>query len=68
MGTRLVDGRGRKKRESELTEIKKLKRDHELLLAKNTRLEMENVVLKELEEIERRDRSIKSSKKRNTKR
>ena len=37
----LVDGRGRKKVESELTEIEKLKQDHELLLAKNKRLEME---------------------------
>lgn len=49
----LKDGRGRKKLDSELTDIEKLKRENERLQAKNKYLEMENEALKKLEEIER---------------
>lgn len=50
----LVDRRGKRKLENELTEIDRLKAQNKLLEAKNKRLEMENEVLKKLEEIERR--------------
>lgn len=50
----LLDGRGKRKNEDELTELEKLKAQFKLLEAKNKRLEMENEVLKKLEEIERR--------------
>ena len=62
----LKDGRGRKKQESELSETDKLKRKLEILEARNRRLEMENDVLKKLEEIERRRSLARSGKKRNT--
>lgn len=50
----LLDGRGKCKNEAELTELEKLKAQFKLLEAKNKRLEMENEVLKKLEQIERR--------------
>jgi transposase len=62
----LIDGRGRNKQESELSETDKLKRDNEILQARIQRLEMENEVLKKLEEIERGLTSARSGKKRNT--
>lgn len=59
----LLDGRGRTKLESELSETEKLKRDNEILQARIQRLEMENDVLKKLKEIERGLTSVKSGKK-----
>ena len=50
----LVDKRGRRKPESEMTEVEKLRAENRLLEARNKRLETENAVLKKLEEIERR--------------
>ena len=50
----LLDRRGRKKLESEMTEEEKLKYQLKKLEAKNAYLEMENRALKKLEEIERR--------------
>lgn len=61
----LLDRRGRTKLESELTETEKLKRDNQILQVKIEQLQMENEVLKKLEEIERRRGSAKSGKKRN---
>jgi transposase-like protein len=49
----LVDRRGKRKSEDELTEIDRLRAQNKLLEAKNRRLEMENEVLKKLKEIER---------------
>jgi transposase-like protein len=49
----LLDRRGRCKPEEQLTEVEKLKAQMKLLEAKNKRLEMENALLKKLEEIER---------------
>ena len=50
----LVDKRGKRKQESEMTELVKLRAENKLLVAQNKRLELENAVLKKLEEIERR--------------
>ena len=50
----LVDKRGKRKPESEMTELEKLKAENRLLEARNKRLETENAVLKKLEEMERR--------------
>ena len=50
----LVDKRGKRKPESEMTELEKLRAENKLLAAQNKRLETENAVLKKLEEIERR--------------
>ena len=50
----LVDKRGKRKPESEMTEVEKLKAENRLLEARNRRLETENAVLKKLEELERR--------------
>lgn len=49
----LVDKRGKRKPESEMTEVEKLRAENRLLEARNKRLEMENAVLKKLEELER---------------
>ena len=49
----LVDRRGKRKPEDELTELERLKAQNKLLEAKNKRLEMENELLKKLEELER---------------
>lgn len=49
----LLDRRGKRKREDMLTEVEKLKAEMKLLEAKNRRLQMENELLKKLEEIER---------------
>lgn len=50
----LVDKRGKRKAESEMTEVEKLRAENRLLEARNKRLETENAVLKKLEELERR--------------
>ena len=50
----LVDKRGKRKAESEMTEVEKLRAENRMLEARNRRLEMENAVLKKLEELERR--------------
>ena len=50
----LVDKRGKRKIESEMTELEKLRAENKMLEARNKRLETENAVLKKLEEIERR--------------
>ena len=50
----LVDKRGKRKPESEMTELERLRAENKLLAARNKRLETECAVLKKLEEIERR--------------
>lgn len=50
----LVDKRGKRKPESDMTELEKLRAENRVLEARNRRLETENAVLKKLEEIERR--------------
>ena len=50
----LVDKRGKRKPESEMSELEKLRAENRMLAARNKRLETENAVLKKLEEIERR--------------
>lgn len=50
----LVDKRGKRKAESEMTEVEKLRAENRMLEARNKRLETECAVLKKLEEIERR--------------
>lgn len=52
----LQDKRGKRKPESEMSELELLKAKNRLLEAKNKRLETENAVLKKLEELERRCR------------
>ena len=51
-----MDKRGKRKQESEMTELEKLRAENKMLEARNKRLETENAVLKKLEEIERRCR------------
>ena len=50
----LLDKRGKRKPESAMTELEKLRAKNRMLEAQNKRLETENAVLKKLEEIERR--------------
>ena len=50
----LVDKRGKRKPESEMTEVEKLRAENRMLEARNRRLETECAVLKKLEELERR--------------
>lgn len=50
----LVDKRGKRKTEAEMTELEKLRAENRMLGARNKRLETENAVLKKLEEIEGR--------------
>ena len=50
----LVDKRGKRKPESEMTELEKLRTENRMLEARNKRLELECAVLKKLEEIEGR--------------
>ena len=50
----LSDKRGKRKAEAEMTEIEKLRAEYRLLTAKNKRLELENAILKKLEELRRR--------------
>ena len=50
----LVDKRGKRKTEAEMTEVEKLRTENRMLEARNRRLETECAVLKKLEVIERR--------------
>ena len=50
----LVDGRGRSKPESEMSELEKLRAENKLLHAEKRKAELEVVFLKKLDEIERR--------------
>lgn len=50
----LLDKRGRRKPEDEMTELEKLRSENMLLKAKNRQVELENLFLKKLDEIERR--------------
>ena len=50
----LTDRRGKRKNESTMTEVEKLRAQIKLKEAENLRLQMENDLLKKLEEIERR--------------
>ena len=52
----LIDGRGKSKDESDLTEVDRLKAQNQILEAEKKRLEMEINVLKKLQEVERRRR------------
>ena len=52
----LIDRRGKAKPENELTELDKLRIENKRLAAENHRIEMENAILKKLQEIERRRR------------
>jgi len=52
----LLDRRGKAKEEAALTELDQLKLGNRKLLRKNRELEVENAVLKKLEELERRSR------------
>lgn len=52
----LLDRRGKAKEEAALTELDRLKLENRKLLRKNRELEVENAVLKKLEELERRSR------------
>ena len=48
----LVDRRGKRKSETELSELEKLKLENKLLKAKNRRMELENAFLKKLNDLE----------------
>ena len=50
----LIDRRGKAKPVSEMTEVEKLRAENKLLRAQLERKELENLFLKKLEEIERR--------------
>lgn len=50
----LIDNRGKRKSEDKLTELEKAQREVKILKAKVKELEMEKVLLKKVEEIERR--------------
>ena len=50
----LIDRRGKRKEENSMTEVEKLRAELKLKEAENYRLQMENDLLKKLEEIERR--------------
>ena len=50
----LVDKRGKRKLESEMTELEKLRAENRMLEARNKRVELECAVLKKLQEIEGR--------------
>ena len=59
----LTDKRGKRKDESELTEVEKLQRQNKILEARIRELEMEAVLLKKVQEIERRRSSQKQKMK-----
>ncbi|WP_242850558.1 hypothetical protein [Clostridium lundense] len=50
----LIDRRGRKKTESDMSELERLRAENRLLKAENKRQEMEMTFLKKLDELERR--------------
>jgi transposase-like protein len=60
----LLDRCGRHKTEAELTDLEILQRENKLLKQRNDDLNMENELLKKVEEIERRRRSAVRGKKR----
>ncbi|NCD00364.1 MAG: transposase [Bacteroidia bacterium] len=62
----LNDKRGRRKQESELSELETLQRKNKILENKLREKEMEVILLKKLKEVEGRRYSPKQSKKRNT--
>ncbi len=62
----LEDSRGKRKKESDLTELEKLQRENEKLKRRLADKEMETTLIKKLKEIERRGYSRGSSKKKNT--
>lgn len=59
----LLDRRGKTKRDQDLSETEKLKRENDRLRQQNERLKIESDVLKKLKEIEKRRASQKSGKK-----
>ena len=61
----LTDKRGRRKEESQLTELEKLQRENERLKHQLELKERENIILKKLKEVERRRYSPKANKNRN---
>ena len=61
----LTDKRGRRKEESQLTELEKLQRENACLKRQLEDKERENIILKKLKEVERRRYSPKTSKNRN---
>lgn len=62
----LIDNRGKRKVEEELTELELLQKENKLLKKQLERKDMENTLLKKLKEIERRGYSRGSNKKQNT--
>lgn len=62
----LIDKRGKRTPIEDLSEIDKLKRENKFLKQQLEHKEMESILLKKLEEIERRGYSRASNKKRNT--
>lgn len=61
----LADKRGKRKEESQLTELEKLQRENERLKRRLEDKERENIILKKLQEVERRRYSPKENKKQN---
>lgn len=61
----LKDNRGKRKEESQLSELEKLQRENERLKRQLELKERENIILKKLKEVERRRYSPKASKNRN---
>ena len=61
----LKDNRGKGKPWEDMNEVERLKAENKLLEAKNRQLQMENDVLKKLEEIERGQRPVFNHKRRN---
>lgn len=61
----LKDNRGKRKEESQLSELEKLQRENERLKRQLDLKERENIILKKLKEVERRRYSPKASKNRN---
>ncbi len=62
----LSDKRGKRKEESELSELEKLQRENERLKRQLELKERENIILKKLKEVERRRYFPKANKNRNT--
>lgn len=61
----LKDNRGKRKEESQLSELEKLQRENERLKKQLELKDRENIILKKLKEVERRRYSPKASKNRN---
>ena len=58
----LTDKRGKRKEASQLTELEKLQRENERLKRQLEDKERENIILKKLQEVERRRYSPKGNK------